>query len=99
MWYQRFIVCAAAISLAASLLALGCAHSRRWDRRDAYAYGYPRGYPYPSDAMCGHIVDRIRYDRAKIREIEPTGRHRKALQWYYDDLANARRDLDRCRYG
>ena len=33
----------------------------------------------------------MRYDRAKINEIEPTGRHRKALQWYKDDLQNARR--------
>jgi hypothetical protein len=39
------------------------------------------------------MIDRIRFDRAKINEIEPTGRHRKALQWYKDDLLNAQRYL------
>jgi Spy/CpxP family protein refolding chaperone len=51
------------------------------------------------DARCGEILDRMRFNRAKIREIEPTGRHRKALQWYKDDTDNARKDLDRCRHG
>ena len=37
--------------------------------------------------------DRIQYDQAKIAEIEPTGRHRKALQWYEGDLQNARHYL------
>lgn len=51
------------------------------------------------DPRCREIVDRIDNDRAKIHEIEPTGRHRKALQWYRDDLHNARNDLDACRHG
>jgi hypothetical protein len=51
------------------------------------------------DARCGQILDRMRFDRSKIREIEPTGRHRKALQWYRDDLGNAGHDLDNCRHG
>jgi len=61
---------------------------RRWRRRH-------RG----NDARCGQILDRMNFNRSKIREIEPTGRHRKALQWYRDDQENARRDLDRCRRG
>jgi hypothetical protein len=48
---------------------------------------------------CSQIRDRIDLDRSKIAEIGPTGRHRKALQWYQDDLRNAYGDLDRCRYG
>jgi hypothetical protein len=52
-----------------------------------------------SDLQCGRFGDRIRYDQSKIRQVEPTGRHRKALQWYREDLANAYRGLDRCRYG
>jgi hypothetical protein len=51
------------------------------------------------DGGCSQIFDRIELDRSKIDEIGPTGRHRKALQWYQDDLRNAQRDLDRCRYG
>jgi hypothetical protein len=51
------------------------------------------------DGRCREIVERIHNDRAKIREIEPTGRHRKALQWYRDDLGNARNDLAACRHG
>ena len=51
------------------------------------------------DERCAQILDRMRFDRSKVREIEPTGRHRKALQWYRDDLGNAARDLDNCRHG
>ena len=51
------------------------------------------------DDRCSQIFDRVELDRSKIEEIGPTGRHRKALQWYEDDLRNAHRDLDRCRYG
>jgi len=51
------------------------------------------------DARCGQILDRMRLDRSKIREIEPTGRHRKALRWYREDLENARHDLYGCRHG
>jgi hypothetical protein len=47
--------------------------------------------------QCDRIEDRIRFDRAKIAEIDPTGRHQKAEQWYRDDLRNAERDLSRCR--
>ena len=63
---------------------------RRGDYRDAR---------YSAGDQCGEIYRRIDLDRAKIDEIEPTGRHRKALQWYKDDLRNAARDLDNCRYG
>jgi hypothetical protein len=52
-----------------------------------------------NDGQCAQVIDRIELDRSKIAEIGPTGRHRKALQWYKDDLRNAHRDLDRCRYG
>lgn len=46
---------------------------------------------------CGAIHQRIRYNREQIRIIEPTGRHKKALQWYKDDIQNARNDLRTCR--
>lgn len=58
--------------------------SGRWERN---------GYNRRSDPAYAGLVDRMRFDRQKIQEIEPTGRHRKALQWYKDDLGNARRDL------
>ena len=63
-------------------------HERReeeWERRQAQRQ------------ECERIEDRIRNDRAKIAEIDPTGRHQKAEQWYRDDLVNAQRDLARCR--
>jgi hypothetical protein len=28
-----------------------------------------------------------------VNEIAPTGQHKKALQWYKDDIANAQRYL------
>jgi hypothetical protein len=77
-----------AVSLFAGSLFAGCA-----ERRDRWAF-----HRY-EDRRCAQIEDRIDLDRGKIDEIEPTGRHRDALQWYRDDLVNARRDLDRCRYG
>jgi hypothetical protein len=64
------------------------------DHRAGYTYGGGQGY-----GQCSEIYDRIDFDRSKIEEIRPTGRHKKALQWYVDDLRNAERDLDRCRYG
>jgi hypothetical protein len=57
---------------------------REWARREHRRYG------------CAEIGDRIRYDREKIRTIDPS-KHHKALQWYKDDLRNAERDRDRCR--
>jgi len=77
-----------AVVLLAGSMSAGCAESR-----DRWAY---RRY---ADRRCAQIEDRIDFDHAKIEEIEPTGRHRDALQWYRDDLVDARRDLDRCRYG
>jgi hypothetical protein len=59
-----------------------------WTRRYDWSYG---GYRH--DPTYAKMMDRIRFDRAKINEIEPTGRHRKALQWYKDDLRNAQRYL------
>jgi hypothetical protein len=56
-----------------------------WERREHLRYA------------CSEIDDRIDYDRAKIAEISATGRHKKALQWYRDDLRNAERDRERCR--
>ncbi len=70
-------------------------------------YGYPdydRGYDYGDERAwgrnhprypCEKVDDRIRYDRAKIAEIDPS-RHHKALQWYRDDLRNAERDRNEC---
>ena len=67
--------------------------------RDEWKQGRWKREHRGDDARCGEIMDRMRFNRAKIREIEPTGRHRKALQWYKEDSDNARRDLDRCRHG
>lgn len=58
-----------------------------------------RGRERGDDGRCQQYRDRISFNRSKIREIEPTGRHRKALQWYKDDTVNALRDLDDCRRG
>jgi hypothetical protein len=38
-------------------------------------------------------------DRMSIDKIVPTGRHRKALRWYQEDLQKAQRDLYVCRQG
>jgi hypothetical protein len=46
---------------------------------------------------CWAIRDRIRYDRDQVAKIEPTGRHRKAMQWYKDDIQNAQNDMRTCR--
>ena len=71
---------------------------RRWrdrPRYDGYRPNYG-GYRYDgrNDGRYGQLMQRMNNDRAKINEIAPTGRHRKALQWYQDDLRNAQRDLD-----
>jgi hypothetical protein len=72
---------------------------RHYDRD--YRYGHPYygnyGYSGRNDPGYAKLMDRMRNDQAKIAEIEPTGRHRKALQWYKDDLNNAERDLDNYR--
>jgi hypothetical protein len=71
------------------------------NRREAYGRRYYdggyRGYR-AYDPQYGKLMDRLAYDRAKIAQITPTGRHRKALQWYKDDLQNAQRDLYNHRY-
>jgi hypothetical protein len=86
--------------VAAGLTCSAAPHALAKDRGDCD----PRtGHPYGSSGQrhgeCGEIYDRIDFDRSKIDEIRPTGCHKKALQWYVDDLRNAERDLDRCRYG
>jgi hypothetical protein len=59
-----------------------------------YYGNYSRYYGnYRNDPTYGKLTDRMANDQAKINEIEPTGRHRKALQWYKDDLRNAQRDM------
>ena len=79
-------------------------HHRDWNdygnRREIYGRGYHDGYGgYRSyDPQYRKLADRMAYDRAKVAEITPTGRHRKALQWYKDDLQNARRDVYNYRY-
>src|SRR5256885_141360 len=50
-----------------------------------------------NDPRYSKLVDRINNDRAKIAELESTGQHRKALQWYRDDLRNAERDMHEYR--
>lgn len=86
-WPSKFHAVAFLV-LPALLASAGCVHEHRHDR-------------YRDEALrarCGKIIDRIENDRDKIAEIEP-GRHEKAKQWYLDDIANAERDLDRCRAG
>ena len=70
-----------------------------WKHHDRDEWKHRHGHHHGDDARCGEILDRMSFDRGKVREIEPTGRHRKALQWYRDDMDNARKDLDRCRHG
>lgn len=71
-------------------------HDRGWDDDDDHGH---RRRDRGDDGRCQQYRDRISFNRSKIREIEPTGRHRKALQWYKDDTVNALRDLDNCRRG
>jgi len=72
---------------------------RRWNDRPRYDGYRPNygGYRYDgrNDGRYGQLMERMNNDRAKINEIGPTGRHRKALQWYKDDLRNAQRDLEK----
>ena len=68
-------------------------HNHRWHRNgDHNVYGRG-GNHRRNDPAYSRLADRIHNDRAKIAEIGPTGRHRKALQWYRDDLRNAERDM------
>ncbi len=61
------------------------ADEREWEHREHERYA------------CSEVDGRIDNDRAKIDEISATGRHKKALQWYRDDLKNALRDREDCR--
>jgi hypothetical protein len=45
---------------------------------------------------CSQLEERIRFDKDKIATTDPS-KHHKALQWFKDDLENARRDRERCR--
>ena len=85
----RAVVLSGVLAAGLSVSAVPQAAAKHWDR-DFDESRYDR---------CSQITDRIDLDHSKIDEIGPTGRHRKALQWYEDDLRNAERDLDRCRYG
>ena len=68
---------------------------RRWRNRSSYGWNYNGR----NDDGYRKLMERMNKDQAKINEIEPTGRHRKALQWYKDDMRNAQRDMDRYRAG
>jgi len=78
-------------ALLSAVLATGLVASIA-PRAEAKHYNYGYG-------QCGEQIDRIRRDQAKINEIGPSGRHRKALRWFQDDLRNAQRDYQACRYG
>ena len=69
---------------------------RDYDRNGSHYYRNNRNYR-GNDPRYSKLVDRMNNDRAKIAEIGPTGRHRKALQWYRDDLRNAERDMHNYR--
>jgi hypothetical protein len=68
-----------------------------WRWRDRSRYG--GNYHDPNGDRYRQLMDRMNNDQAKINEIGPTGRHRKALQWYKDDMRNAQRDMDQYRAG
>jgi len=71
---------------------------RRWQDRPRYdGYRPYYGSNPRNDGRYGQLMQRMDNDRAKIAEIGPTGRHRKALQWYQDDMRNAQRDLQNYR--
>lgn len=107
-WRAMFLCGALAASLTLSFVPRASADPPPWagvwrhhhhdddDRGDSGRYRYRSRGEFA--ARCGQIVDRIDFDRGKIVEITPTGRHRKALQWYKDDLRNAQRDLYNCRH-
>ena len=76
----------AVLLLGASVLA-ACAEGHRWGYR-RYAYN-----------RCAAIEERIQRNQDSIDKIEAAGGHRDALRWYREDLADAKRDLDSCRYG
>ncbi len=70
-------------------------HDHWWQGHHESAYdGHAQG---DNTRDCGAIHQRIHYDRDQAHEIEPTGRHKKALQWYRDDIQNAENDLHTCR--
>ncbi|MBI2964082.1 MAG: hypothetical protein HYY35_10040 [Deltaproteobacteria bacterium] len=110
-WRAMFLCGALAAGLTLSLVSRAGADPPPWagvwrhhhhhDDDDRYDRGdsgrYRRWNRGEFAARCGQIIDRIGFDRGKIAEITPTGRHRKALQWYRDDLRNAQRDLYDCR--
>jgi len=64
------------------------------DDDEVARYGWGRA-EYGSG--CIGISSRIANDRAHIDEIAPTGRHKKALRWYEDDLQKAERERAVCR--
>jgi hypothetical protein len=72
-------------------------HDTRYERDGRPYYGGYGGYR-GNDPEYYSLIDRINLDRARIAENEATGRHKKALQWYRDDLRNAERDMNNYRY-
>jgi len=98
----RAILLSGMLAAGVSLSFVQTAAAKHWDRyydEDCDRRGDYRDTSYGRyGGQCAQIYQRIDLDRSKIEEIGPTGRHRKALQWYRDDLRNAERDLDNCRY-
>lgn len=72
-------------------------------------YDSGRGYDYDDDRdrqwertheqrgySCDQLADRIREDRSKLSEIDPS-KHHKAYNWYVEDLRSAERSRsERC---
>ena len=79
--------CLATMALLSASLFAGCA-----DNRGGWVYRRS------VDNRCEQIEERIKLDHEKIDGIEPTEQN-DAFERYRDDLENARRDLDKCRYG
>jgi hypothetical protein len=71
----------------------GCRGERRdrWQDHDEGRGSEPKRWR----ADCDKFRDRIRDDREKMAKIRP-GEHKKARQWFEEDIQKAERDLSRC---
>ena len=66
----------------------------RWRREEAEWRERERQYEKQRE-ICANVEERIRHDQRELARIDPK---RKAAQWYRDDIQNALRDRERCRY-
>jgi hypothetical protein len=102
-WLRPFLLCALAAALGPSCTGIPIDNGPYRD--EGYGVYGDRDEDYRDRAIwesehrrysCSELEQRIRYDRDKIDEIPP-GRHKKARQWYVEDIQNAERALAECR--